>query len=195
MTTITQAASDPELLLVRELFREYAADSAIDLCFQNFEEELAGLPGAYSPPSGRLFLAHSDGQLAACGALRPFAEGVCEMKRLFVRPAFRGRGIGRALAERLIAEARTIGYHAMRLDTLGAHEAGNCALRGAGIPANRRLPTQSAGGCGVYGAGPVADEFPARVPVFPVAGPSCAREFGARGLHLNRLPRRNRAAG
>ena len=119
MTTITQAASDPELALVRELFREYAADSAIDLCFQNFEVELAGLPGAYSLPSGRLLLAQCDGQLAACGALRPFAEGVCEMKRLFVRPAFRGRGIGRALAERLIADARAIGYHAMRLDTLG----------------------------------------------------------------------------
>lgn len=118
MTTITQAASGAELALVRELFREYAADSELDLCFQNFEEELAGLPGAYAPPAGRLFLAYHDARLAACGALRPFAEGVCEMKRLFVRPAFRRHGLGRVIAERLVNEARTIGYLAMRLDTL-----------------------------------------------------------------------------
>jgi putative acetyltransferase len=119
MTTLTQAASEQELALVRELFREYAADSELDLCFQNFAEELAGLPGAYAPPAGRLFLAYYDGQLAACGAVRPFDAGVCEMKRLFVRPAFRRHRIGRVLAERLVNEARTIGYRAMRLDTLG----------------------------------------------------------------------------
>ena len=90
----------------------------MNLCFQNFEQELAGLPGHYAPPDGRLLLAEYEGQLAGCVALRKWEAGVCEMKRLYLRPAFRGKGLGRVIAEKIIAEARGIGYQCMRLDTI-----------------------------------------------------------------------------
>jgi putative acetyltransferase len=90
----------------------------MNLCFQNFEQELAGLPGDYSPPHGRLLLAAYEGQLAGCVALHEWESGICEMKRLYLRPAFRGKGFGRVLAEAIIAEARNIGYQRMRLDTI-----------------------------------------------------------------------------
>jgi len=118
VTTIVEASDADAVAQARELFCEYAAESQLDLCFQNFETELAGLPGAYAPPEGRLLLALYEGQLAGCVALRKFEDGVCEMKRLFVRPAFRGQGIGRLLARRVIEEARVAGYSTMRLDTL-----------------------------------------------------------------------------
>lgn len=123
MTTIVQASDSDAVAQARELFCEYAAESQLDLCFQNFESELAGLPGAYAPPEGRLLLALYEGQLAGCAALRKFEDGVCEMKRLFVRPTFRGQEIGRALAVRVIDEARTARYLRMRLDTLGRMKA------------------------------------------------------------------------
>src|SRR6185436_8502836 len=102
----------------RELFREYSAWAETDLCFQNFEKELAELPGKYAEPDGRLLLAFHDGNLAGCVGLRKIGAGTCEMKRLFVRDAFRGKGIGRSLIRAVIEGATKIGYERIRLDTL-----------------------------------------------------------------------------
>jgi putative acetyltransferase len=113
-----QASSADEIDFARGLFREYEAWLGLDLCFQNFEKELAELPGAYAPPTGRLLLAFENDQLGGCVALRKLEDGVCEMKRLFLRPQFHGKGRGRQLAERIITEARDSGYERMRLDTL-----------------------------------------------------------------------------
>jgi ribosomal protein S18 acetylase RimI-like enzyme len=116
--TLIQAESPTQIAHARELFLEYAQSLGFSLCFQDFDKELAGLPGDYAAPEGRLLLADCDGQLAACVALHKLEPGTCEMKRLYLRPQFRGRGRGRALAERIIAEARQIGYQRMRLDTV-----------------------------------------------------------------------------
>lgn len=117
----------PALLdATRELFREYAASLAVDLCFQGFEAELAALPGDYVPPAGALLLAYVDGALAGCGAFRPLPDcdyaNACEMKRLFVRRPFRRFGIGRLLAQNLIDRAAQAGHSAMLLDTLDEME-------------------------------------------------------------------------
>ncbi len=118
----------PELLdVTREIFREYAAQLGVDLCFQNFEAELAGLPGDYAAPRGALLLATVDGEVAGCGALRPLADvdypNACEMKRLFVRPAFRRFGIGRLLTQALMDRGLQAGYSNLLLDTLDDMEA------------------------------------------------------------------------
>jgi len=115
-----QAESTSEINEARELFLEYSERLGLDLCFQNFEQELAELPGRYALPEGRLLLAISHGQVAGCVGLRKIGDGVCEMKRLYVRPKFRGLGIGRAMALHLIEEARALNYSQMRLDTLPA---------------------------------------------------------------------------
>jgi putative acetyltransferase len=119
LVEISGAVSLDDIDAARELFREYAAWLGFSLCFQNFDQELATLPGKYAPPQGRLLLARYDGALAGCGALRPLvSEEICEMKRVYVRPQLRGHRIGRKLTERLIADAKAIGYSFIRLDTI-----------------------------------------------------------------------------
>lgn len=115
---ILPAHTAEHLPAIRELFEEYARTLEHSVCLRDFARELAGLPGGYAPPEGQLLLARREGQAAGCAGLRKLAEGVCEMKRLYVRAPFRRRGCGRALAEALIQAARAEGYQRMRLDTL-----------------------------------------------------------------------------
>jgi putative acetyltransferase len=115
---ISQALAPAEIDAARALFKEYATGLGVDLCFQGFAAELAGLPGSYAPPHGRILLAWADSVAVGCVALRPLAADTCEMKRMFVQPGFRGQGLGRQLAEAILAEARDIGYTTMKLDTL-----------------------------------------------------------------------------
>jgi putative acetyltransferase len=130
---LTRAETEGQVEEARTLFEEYADATGVDLCFQNFGHELATLPGDYAPPSGRLILAYDGGEPAGCVALRRVDETVCEMKRLYVRPAFRGTGLGRTLAERIIEEGRGIGYERMRLDTLPSMRSAIALNRSLGI--------------------------------------------------------------
>jgi putative acetyltransferase len=116
--SLSQAETPAQIDQARELFLEYAQSLGFSLCFQNFDKELASLPGDYAPPEGRLLLAQYQGQFAGCVALHKLEDDICEMKRLYLRPQFRGKGLGRVLADRIIAEAREIGYRCMRLDTV-----------------------------------------------------------------------------
>ncbi len=118
MYEIIPASTPEHIETARTLFREYAAAIEVDLCFQNFEQELASLPGKYAPPDGALLLLMSGTEAAGCIALRPLDRGVCEMKRLYLRPSVRGSGQGRRLVDEIISRARTRGYRAMRLDTI-----------------------------------------------------------------------------
>ena len=117
MVRIVQVEQPEEIESARTLFREYETWLGMSLCFQDFEGELASLPGKYVPPEGRLLLAYVDDKLAGCIALRKLEDGICEMKRLFLRENSRGHGLGNTLIEKLIDDARVIGYSKMRLDT------------------------------------------------------------------------------
>jgi len=118
---------------VRSLFREYASVLGIDLCFQQFDQELANLPGDYAPPAGRLYLSRVKGESAGCVALRPITPDTGEMKRLYVRPTFRGKRIGQELVDRTIEEARLIGYGAILLDTLPSMKSAIAMYRSMGF--------------------------------------------------------------
>lgn len=115
---IVQATSVDEIATARTLFEEYAQSLGFSLCFQNFDQELANLPGDYEPPDGRLLLLYVNEEAGGCIAFRKIASATCEMKRLFLRPGFRGKGLGRILVEAAVEEARQLGYKRMRLDTV-----------------------------------------------------------------------------
>ena len=133
MLSVKQISSRQEIQHVRELFLEYAASLGFDLDFQDFENELTVLPGEYAPPAGALLLAIEDGQIAGCVALRKITGNACEMKRLYVRPEFRGKEIGRRLARAIIAEARKSGYSRMRLDTVPSMREATSLYRSLGF--------------------------------------------------------------
>lgn len=142
-----QALTCEQIADARTLFREYAATLGFDLGFQDFNKELAGLPGEYAPPPGRLFLVYVDDALAGCAALRAMEEGICEMKRMYMRPRFRGLGVGRRLAVKCIEEARIIGYRTMRLDTISTMTEAIALYRALGfveIPSYRFNPVPGA---------------------------------------------------
>ncbi|WP_336799587.1 GNAT family N-acetyltransferase [Kaistia sp. MMO-174] len=133
--TIARARTAEDLRDVARLFKRYAATLPIDLGYQGFNSEVAGLPGKYAAPEGELFLARdAAGGAVGCVGLRPLpAEGECELKRLFILPEARGSGLGRALAEAVVAQARTLRYRRIRLDTLSSMQAALALYRGLGF--------------------------------------------------------------
>jgi ribosomal protein S18 acetylase RimI-like enzyme len=133
VVVIRPALSSEDVALARTLFEEYAASLAFDLAFQGFDQEIEGLPGDYAPPQGVILLAMDGARVAGCVALRPHAPDTCEMKRLYIRPAHRGTGLGRRLVETLLAAARERGYRAMRLDTVPGMDAAISLYRSLGF--------------------------------------------------------------
>lgn len=147
MTKFVFAESEEYFSLVRELFTEYATSLDFDLCFQNFNKELAELPGEYAPPEGCLILAINEINAVGCVALRKIANSICEMKRLYIKPAFRGKGIGKELVKIVIEKAKNIGYTHMRLDTIPVMKEAIALYRSMGfheIEAYRYNPIEGA---------------------------------------------------
>ena len=147
MLRIEEALTAGAIFQARSLFEEYAASLGIDLCFQDFEDELKGLPGDYARPHGRLLLARWKDEIAGCVALRRIEPEVCEMKRLYVRPEYRSRGVGRSLATEMIGQARQAGYRWMRLDSLPSMQGALTLYRRLGfreIPPYRANPVEGA---------------------------------------------------
>lgn len=133
MVEIREARTESDLAQARKLFEEYASTLAFDLAFQDFDRELATLPGEYAPPQGLLLLAWDGSEAAGCVALRPFGPDGCEMKRLYVCPSHRGTGTGRHLAATLIEGARARGYRWMRLDTVPGMDSAIALYRALGF--------------------------------------------------------------
>lgn len=133
MIELIEAGSDREYAETRGLFEAYAHSLEFDLGFQGFAEELAGLPGDYAPPRGCILLAREAARPVGCVALRPLDAESCEMKRLYAIPEVRGRGVGRRLAEAVIAKARELGYARMKLDTVGSMTAAIALYRELGF--------------------------------------------------------------
>ena len=131
--TLSRPVTDTEIEQVRQMFREYRQSIGTDLCFQNFEAELATLPGAYAAPRGRLYLGLSAGKAACCAGLRPCDELAAEMKRLYVRPGYRGHGYGWILAKAIIADATSLGYKKLVLDTLPTMKAAQAMYESLGF--------------------------------------------------------------
>jgi ribosomal protein S18 acetylase RimI-like enzyme len=147
MIKLTLAESGELLSAARELFTEYASSLNFSLCFQNFDKELAELPGEYASPDGRLIIAMNKTKITGCIALRKFSDNTCEMKRLYVRPEFRGKGIGKKLTETVLKEAKKIGYVYMRLDTVPSMKEAIALYRSMGfyeIKPYRENPVQGA---------------------------------------------------
>ena len=147
MIEIVHAVSAEQIETAGKLMFEYAASLNVSLCFENLDKEVAGLPGLYAPPHGRLLLAVSGSTVAGCIALKKVDDQVCEMKRLFVREEFRGKGVGKQLTKALWDEARAIGYQRMRLDTLPSMKEAIAMYRSLGfkpIPPYRDLPDPGA---------------------------------------------------
>ena len=133
--TLRRAETPEDFALARTLFLEYAGSLGFDLSFQDFDDEVASLPGAYAEPMGCILLAEAEGAAAGCVAVRPLGSGACEMKRLYVRPACRGRGAGHTLAAAALREARARGYRRMRLDTVPGMDAAIALYRALGFHA------------------------------------------------------------
>lgn len=147
MADFITAVTEEDYREARALLREYEAEIEVDLCFQGFQEELETLERVYGPPGGILFLLRQEERTAGCVALKDLGGGVCEMKRLFLRPGFRGEGLGRRCAERIVQAAREMGYGTMRLDTLPAMRAAIALYRSLGfteIPRYTENPLEGA---------------------------------------------------